>query len=143
MGVSFTSHTFFGVVLRREDLYRPTVKRGCPHEVPDTANYCSVCGKPRQVRGADEPIDGFDPSLVDSDKPCLNGAKLWSIPLETEYVAYLKGLEVPTGSRDNPVYMSISPEIIADEMYALRLVLEPLGFWREEEFKLVCSLSVS
>jgi hypothetical protein len=46
MGLDVRNFIVYGIPVAKQDLMVTTKDRGCDHEVSDSQNFCSICGKP-------------------------------------------------------------------------------------------------
>lgn len=131
MGVNWTSHTILGVKLNRNKCYTILQKSGCSHDLPDKSfEFCPKCGQHALI--AEEGLldcledpgdwpDGIDQCTSTDDEDYFVGRIISSV-----YYGKGKNISSMTAEMHNL--------LIFEE--TIRKILEPLGLWDKDQYKI-------
>ena len=122
MGVDYYSYAFIGQKLNKNKLYQETIVAGCNHQNPDTANFCSVCGKRAVI-----------------DFESLKGISAIESTDNTEIFLALNHHQVKSGSSrggENLAFRTLDSKAVEEAKTVLKELLEPYGLWDEKQFGL-------
>lgn len=130
MGASWSSYTFVGVRLDVSKLYVEVEKEvpGCEHANPETAKFCSTCGKPARVKKVVESADlerlpGVEVVYGTYDERGRQHRQV--------FVARKKDL---TCADDRDYFKRLDVTDGVEAKAFLQQLLEPYGLWDEKEF---------
>ena len=131
MGVDWSSYTILGVKLNRDKCYTILQKSGCSHDLPDKSfEFCPKCGQ--QALIAEEVL-----------LECLEDPGDWpegiSQCTSTDQEDYFVGRIISCGSyleEDSVTSMTAEMHSLLIFEETIRKILEPLGLWDKDQYKI-------